>query len=141
MDYLGNLRAPPHRSSTAVVYLYVCRASDICIFVSVHTLHLCARAGQQTRDLPQPQPALTSNQTSHFSASRDNVPSSDGIVHKHYLPLNNAQNAHVKLYFLNTYHRPFIGAVNQTPNSTIISRTLIVNFFESSTCQDVEHRT
>ena len=54
MDYLGNLRAPPHRSSTAVVYLYVCRASDICIFVSVHTLHLCAELGSKQETCPSP---------------------------------------------------------------------------------------
>ena len=59
MDYLGNLRAPPHRSSTAVVYLYVCRASDICIFVSVHTLHLCAELGsKQEPSQPQHSPAI-----------------------------------------------------------------------------------
>ena len=51
---LGNLRAPPHRSSTAVVYLYVCRASDICIFVSVHTLHLCAELGSKQETCPSP---------------------------------------------------------------------------------------
>ena len=104
---LGNLLLPPHRSSTAVVYLYVCRASDIWIFViqilyiciSTHSASLC-RGGQQTRDQPSPpQPALTSNQTSHFSASRDNVPSSDEIVHRHYLPLNTAQIAHLMFFF------------------------------------------
>ena len=51
---LGNLLLPPHRSSTAplVVYLYVCRASDICIFVSVHTLHLGAEVGSKQEPSP-----------------------------------------------------------------------------------------
>ena len=60
---LGNLLLPPHRSSTAVVYLYVCRAPDIwifvymyfvyiCIFVSVHTLHLGAEVGSKQETSP-----------------------------------------------------------------------------------------
>ena len=95
---LGNLLLPPHRSSTAVVYLYVCRASDIWIFVYLYQYTLCISVpswAANKRPASPPQPALTSNQTSHFSASRDNVPSSDEIVHKYYLPLNTAQIAHL----------------------------------------------
>ena len=83
------------RHTAAAQQLYICMFAELLIFVYLYQYTLCISVPSWAANKrpAQPAPALTSNQTSHFSASRDNVPSSDGIVHKHYLPLHNAQIA------------------------------------------------
>ena len=112
---LGNLLLPPHRSSTAplVVYLYVCRASDICIFVYLYQYTLCILVPRWAANKrpAQPAPASTHQQSnvSFFCVTRqcavvwwDRTPA--------VLTTQHCADCTSNVLFLNTYHGPFFGA-------------------------------